>query len=207
MLLHTPAPSSGPRSITFYTPNSSLLIFYLSLMEYKTQRNEDFLRRFTHIMAERARAGLPLAVTAAVREAIASGAPRFYLTREYALKQLRLRRQGRRPPGERPYIATMWAELDEALAQRMRSRASEDEWVALDAVLVCHSPSRFFISEAEALRLVRDANPPLLAPERPSPRRHLEPRSPRLHRLRRSRLRRTSSFNTDLNTDPYAYRT
>lgn len=133
-------------------------------MEFKKERNEEFIRR-VELLLRNPPAGVPLSLQAAARTVAAAGAPRFYLTREYAWKQLRLRRRrSSPPPAERPYVTAMWAELARALNERMRSHPSEEEWVALDYVLLRVPASRFFISEAEALRLAGKAARPALKP-------------------------------------------
>lgn len=161
-------------------------------MELRLQRNADFIDRVTRLI-NRGPGAVPPSLEAVVRDAISSGAPRFYLTREYAWKQLRLRRNGSlRPRPERPYITAMWAELARALADRVASHPAEEEWVALDHVLACHATSRFFISEAEAMRLVRGARlawrPRLPEPPQESPARLRLPRKRRCHPQRRHPL-------------------
>ena len=87
--------------------------------------------------------------------AINSGAPSFYITRDYAWKKLHERRRSV-PPREKPHRRAMWEELEEAYERCRREHPEMDGWMALDMVLTHHNPSGFFLSEEYAWRLVRN---------------------------------------------------
>lgn len=121
-------------------------------MENFSKRNEDFFNVVCAIQREGA-AGRPVSLPFAVRRAINTPAPSFYLTREHVWKQLRERRR-RLPPGEKPHRRRMWDEIGQALKARLMARPDEEPWVALDHVLANHRPSGFFITEEYARKLV-----------------------------------------------------
>lgn len=121
-------------------------------MENFNKRNEDFLNVVRQIQREGI-GGRPVSVQFAVRKAINTPAPSFYLTREHVWKRLHERRR-RLPPKEKPHRRRMWDEISEAMQTRMAHCPSEEAWVALDYVLACHRPSGFFITEEYARKLV-----------------------------------------------------
>jgi len=123
-------------------------------MENFEKRNRDFYAVVCRLQREGCPGKRSLSIEAAIRRAINSEAPRFYITREHAFKRLRERRRHRIPPHEKPHRRQMWQELDGALRKRMEARPASDEWVVLDEVLATYRPSGFFITEAYAKRLV-----------------------------------------------------
>lgn len=125
------------------------------MFENFERRNEDFYRAVEDFQRKGCTGRRRLSRGCAVRRALTSQAPSFYLTREHAWKQLLQRRRSRIPPREKPHRSAMWAELERALKRRLEQVPGEDPWVALDHVLTHYRPSRFFLSEDYALRLVR----------------------------------------------------
>ena len=121
-------------------------------MENFNKRNADFLNVVNKIQRDGV-AGRPATVNYAIRTAINTEAPSFYLTREHVWKRLHERRR-RLPPREKPHRRRMWEEIETALRNRLAHHPSEEPWVALDHVLANHRPSGFFITEEYARKLV-----------------------------------------------------
>ena len=124
------------------------------MFENFERRNEDFYQAVEKFQRKGCPGRRRLSTGCAVRRAIHSQAPSFYLTREHAWKQRLERRHRRIPPHEKPHRSAMWAELEAALQRRLKQAQGEEPWVALDHVLANYRPSRFFISEDYALKLV-----------------------------------------------------
>lgn len=123
------------------------------MFENYEKRNEDFYKVVTEMQRKGSPGRRRASVGYAIRKALQSEAPSFYLSREHVWRQLH-RRKRHMPPTEKPHRRAMWNEIERALDQRLSERKDEEPWVALDYVLAHHRPSRFFISEAYAIKLV-----------------------------------------------------
>lgn len=134
------------------------------MFENFEKRNEDFYQAVTRIQNMGCPGRRRVSVGCAVRRALLSEAPSFYLKREHVWKRLLERRKRRIPPREKPHRAAMWQELERALACRLADKPKENEWEALDHVLAHYRPSRFFLTEEYAVRLVRNIEKKKLKP-------------------------------------------
>jgi hypothetical protein len=123
------------------------------MLENFKKRNEDFYHAVRAIQCHGIAGRRSASLGFAIRCALHSEAASFYITREYAYKQLHARRH-RVPPREKSHRAAMWEEMEREVQRRMALHPDEDEWVALDYVLTCYRPSRFFISEDYAKKLM-----------------------------------------------------
>lgn len=137
------------------------------------------LPEITHVIASlianQPGGGRCLSVKEAVGLALATRPLRYGLSTEYALRRYRAIRRGTvcLSRGEN---AALWTELAGKVDRRMAEHPGEDDFSAMEHVLSCESPSRYFLSPvyAEKLfyrRLARRRN------RFPSPSRHLNRKS------------------------------
>lgn len=124
------------------------------LLNYE-QRNSDFLRAVRRAARRNMEQGTTLNSRALVREVLASGAPAWYITTEYAWRRLKLLKAGKLQAQPGSLRRIMLDEIDALLRQACLDNPDADPYALLDDILSgsAATPSRFFISEEYALRL------------------------------------------------------
>ena len=111
------------------------------------------LPEITHVIASlianQPVGGRCLSVKEAVGLALASRPLRYGLSTEYALRRYRALKRGTvtLTPGEN---AALWAELAAKIDSRLEAHPGEDDFTAVEHVLACESPSRYFLSPVYA---------------------------------------------------------
>ena len=136
--------------------NYKLSSFNFISMEYLKNRNHDLEACARRVIGEYRAAGRPLRIADVVRETIESPAPHFYLTYDYAIREVR--RYRRNPESfegksmRKAQIREIVGHIDR-IKQASKGRLSDDD--ALTRVLASTKASRFFISEAYAVKIIR----------------------------------------------------
>lgn len=121
------------------------------MMNDVNRRDRDFLRAVRREAVRGSREGRPMTVRQAVSLAVASPAPSYYLSTEYAWRKLRYQRELRSV--RRPRRAGMWEELRQRYERELAARPGEDPYAVLDELLNRGEAPRFFISEARGVSL------------------------------------------------------
>lgn len=115
------------------------------------RRDRDFLRAVRREAAGSRVQGRPMTVCQAVRRAVSSPAPSYYVTTDYAWRVLRgggaPRRRGR------PARAAMWEDLRRRFEEELSLRPAADAYAVLDELLSRGGAPRFFISESRGVSL------------------------------------------------------
>ena len=115
-------------------------------------RNRDFRRRCLEIYTDWQRVGRRASLREVVEAAIASPAPSFYVSPDYAYdKIINMFRKPAMPPATSPR-ACMWLEIA-ALVRAEQLRRGVTVSRALSTVLNFRQPSGFHISTREGLRI------------------------------------------------------
>ena len=120
-------------------------------MKTKEECENDFFAAVTRVLNSAANS--PISVSRAIRTAIESPAKKFYVTREYAFRELHRRKQRKGPVRKEGKRDRMWDDLAEALRQRRERCPREGDWEAIDWVLANCRPKRFYISEGYAKKV------------------------------------------------------
>ena len=115
------------------------------------RRDRDFLRAVRREAARSYGEGRPLTVRQAVRRAVASPAPSYYVTTEYAWRRLRECGSSRRL--RRSRREAMWEELGRRIEAELSRRPGEDPYAVLDELLRSGGAPGFFISESRGVSL------------------------------------------------------
>ncbi|MDE6125741.1 MAG: hypothetical protein K2G30_02170 [Muribaculaceae bacterium] len=121
------------------------------MLNESDRRNRDFLRAVRREAARSCGEGRPLTVREAVSLAVASPAPSYYVTTDYAWRVLRgadtprRLRRGRRE--------AMWEALRKRYEAELSRREGEDPYAVLDDLLRHGGAPGFFISEARGVSL------------------------------------------------------
>ncbi len=122
----------------------------------KNCRNNDFRRRCLEVYGEMERMGRRPTLREVVVKAIATPAPSFYVSSEYAYnKLLRILHCGELPDPSTPR-GCMWMEIA-ALVQSEQLRRGGSMARALGHVLNFRRPSCFYISTREGMRIASPA--------------------------------------------------
>ncbi len=127
------------------------------MLEFINQRDSDYIASCRKI-CDGLRPGERLSCHELAKRAIMSGAPSYYITFDYAYRQLRSLRNNRLPPGQNELKRLMWSEIalkTDQCKERMRIRA---DFQALSLVLARNSASRFFITVEYGIRLLQQLN-------------------------------------------------
>ena len=114
------------------------------------------LPEITHIIASliaNPPGGRCLSVREAVDLALAVRPLRYGLSTEYALRRYRALRKGTVTPaaGEN---AALWRELAAKVDRRLAEHPGEDDFTAMEHVLACESPSRYFLTPVYVEKLL-----------------------------------------------------
>lgn len=146
--------SSPPAPLPGRKPNNRTLSLTLSLtmlLNYE-QRNSDFLRAVRRAARRNMEQGTTLNSRALVREVLASGAPAWYITTDYAWRRLKLLKAGKLHTRPGTLRRIMLYEIDALLRQACLDNPGADPYALLDDILSgsAATPSRFFISEEYA---------------------------------------------------------
>ncbi|MBR5436732.1 MAG: hypothetical protein IK120_07685 [Muribaculaceae bacterium] len=125
-------------------------------MEYLKNRNRDLEACARRVIGEYRAAGRKIRLADIVRQSISSPAPHFYLTYDYAIREVR---RYRRNPESFEGASMRKAQIREIVGhidhieRASRGLLTDDD--ALTRVLASTKASRFFISEAYAVKIIR----------------------------------------------------
>ncbi|MDE6282873.1 MAG: hypothetical protein K2L97_02660 [Muribaculaceae bacterium] len=90
-----------------------------------------------------------ISVKEAVEIALATPPRRYGLTTEYALRRFRAMRRGK-APRRRDLSSQMWDEFARKVDRRMQLNPAETDFDAVEHILSCDAPSRYYITPAYA---------------------------------------------------------
>lgn len=122
----------------------------LSLYEL---RNNDFIRQCRKMTLD-APSGKHLTMRQIAEKAICGGAPRYYVTFDYAYRMLRKWRNGDFSDKCDDIRVRQWRELAAKTDELKSKNPGLTDYTALGRVLAFDTASRFFISPGYALRLI-----------------------------------------------------
>lgn len=115
------------------------------------RRDRDFLRAVRREAGRRGADGRPLTVREAVRRAVASPAPSYYVSTDYAWRMVR--DDGAPKRLRRSRKSQMWEELRARYESELARNPGKDPYIVLDQLLKSGNAPRFFIAESSALSL------------------------------------------------------
>lgn len=127
------------------------------MLEDSVLRKRDFMKRYEEMSTKYANAIAPLSKKALVVKAIKSVAPSYYISYDYARRLLRLYRRGLLPKSYNPLRRSMIEEIAQRVDKIKTSMTSHAEGYALVKVLAAGNASRFFITPATAVKLIKNS--------------------------------------------------
>ncbi|MBQ4291821.1 MAG: hypothetical protein II752_03685 [Muribaculaceae bacterium] len=126
------------------------------MKEFLKNRDHDLLASASQVIGRRRAEKRPLRLAEIALEASLSPAPHYYLTFDYAYRQIRrMRRDPEALKGDSLKALQMREILDHVNRLKSASEGNLSDNDALTRVLASSKASRFFISEAYAVKLVR----------------------------------------------------
>lgn len=140
----------------FAMKNSKITTKKSRMFEAMKTRDRDFLKVCRRIRENQGGARLTMRQVAG--KAVKTEAPGYYVTFDYAYRMLRLLRNGRISPDYNRIKIQQWEELRVKVDKVRKSYGIRDDATALGLVLAGGRASRFFISQAYGLRLLKNLN-------------------------------------------------